>query len=294
MPPEGRFVNADGAQAGERHMHEVVAGGASIPALGLGTYELTGSACSDLVAHALNIGYRHIDTAAMYGNETDVGRGLKASSVAREDVFLTTKVWRSDIAPGDLQRSAEQSLRRLGVDQVDLLLIHWPNFSVPLAGSIEALNDARRKGYARHIGVSNFPTWLLDEAVGLSEAPLVAEQAEYHPYLDQSKLLAACRRQGMAFVSYCPLYRGALLDEPAVTAAARRTGKTPGQVVLRWHMQQPGVVAIPRTSRRERLAENLDIFDFELSQAEMDAISALTRRGERLVDQEFPPGRGWD
>lgn len=276
-------------------MHHVEAGGASIPALGLGTYMLTGNACASLVAEALAIGYRHLDTATMYGNEADVGRGLKAASVAREDVFLTTKVWPADIGAGDLQRSAEASLRRLGTDYVDLLLIHWPNLSIPLAESIEALNDARRKGYARHIGVSNFPAWLLAEAIGLSEAPLVANQVEYHPYLAQPTLLGACREHDVAFVSYCPLYRGGtLLKEAPVTAASARTGRTPGQVVLRWHMQQPGVAAIPRTGRKERLKENFDIFDFELTSAEMAAISGLARNGPRLADFSFPAGRGWD
>lgn len=276
-------------------MHNVEAGGASIPALGLGTYLLTGNAATKLVADALAIGYRHIDTAVMYDNEADVGRGLKASGAPREDVFLTTKVLKTDIGAGNLQRSAEGSLKRLGVDYVDLLLIHWPNFSIPLAESIEALNDVRRRGLTRHIGVSNFPTWLLDEALGFSEAPLVANQVEYHPYLDQSKLLGFCRDRDVAFVSYRPLFHGGgLVKEPVVAEAARRTGKTPGQVVLRWHVQQPGVVAIPKTGRVERLRENIDIFDFALSAAEMAAISGLARAGSRGVDASFPAGKGWD
>lgn len=274
-------------------MHSVEANGASIPALGMGTWTLEGDACSDLVADALALGYRHIDTAASYGNEEAVGNGLRASGVARNDIFVTTKVWWTDIAADDLRRSAEASLKRLGLDAVDLLLIHWPNPAVPLEESIGALNRAKADGLARHIGVSNFPTALLARALELSQAPLVANQVENHPYLDQRKVHAACRRAGMAMVSYCPLHRGGgLFEEPAVQAAAAAHGKTPGQIVLRWHVQQEGVVAIPRTTRKERLAENAAIFDFALSGEEMAAITALRGHGKRICDFGFSPQ--WD
>lgn len=274
-------------------MHSVNANGAAIPALGLGTWTLKGDDCAEMVAEALSIGYRHVDTAASYENEAAVGSGLWASGIARNDVFVTTKVWWTDIAPGDLERSAEASLKRLGLDQVDLLLIHWPNPKVPLEGSIKALNDAKRSGLAKHIGVSNFTTTLLSQAIALSDAPLVANQVEHHPYLDQTKVLDACRKAGMAMVSYCPLSRGgALFEEKAVTDAAARHSKTPGQVVLRWHVQQDGVVAIPRTNRLKRLAENFAIFDFALSGAEMAAISALSKANIRICDYDFSPQ--WD
>ena len=274
-------------------MHRIKANGADIPAIGMGTWTLKGDQCAELVAAAIDVGYRHIDTAAMYANEDAVGRGIAGSGIARDDIFVTTKVWWTDIAPGDLERSAEQSLARLGLDHVDLLLIHWPNPRVPVADSIGALNRVRERGLARNIGVSNFTTALLDEALRASDAPLVADQVEYHPMLNQDKVHAACRKAGMAMVSYCPLYRGgALFDRPEIVGPARRLGKAPAQIVLRWHVQQDGVVAIPRTTRRERLAENLAVFDFELDAAEMDAISALSSANSRICDFEFSPR--WD
>jgi diketogulonate reductase-like aldo/keto reductase len=274
-------------------MHSVDANGATIPALGLGTWTLKGDECSEMVAHAIEVGYRHLDTAAMYKNEDAVGEGLRRSGIARKDVFVTTKVWWTDLAPADLRASAERSLDLLGLDQVDLLLIHWPNDAIPLGGTIEALNRARQDGLARHIGVSNFTTRHLAEALRLSEAPLVANQVEHHPYLDQSRVYAACRSAGMAMVSYCPLYRGGdLFAEQAITSAAERHGKSPGQIVLRWHVQQDGVVAIPRTTKRERLKENIDIFDFALSETEMTAISNLAGKAPRICDYDFSPQ--WD
>ena len=274
-------------------MHRIKANGADIPAIGMGTWTLKGDQCAELVTAAIDVGYRHIDTAAMYANEDAVGRGIAGSGIARDDIFVTTKVWWTDIAPGDLERSAEQSLARLGLDHVDLLLIHWPNPRVPVADSIGALNRVRERGLARNIGVSNFTTALLDEALRASDAPLVADQVEYHPMLNQDKVHAACRKAGMAMVSYCPLYRGgALFDRPEIVGPARRLGKAPAQIVLRWHVQQDGVVAIPRTTRRERLAENLAVFDFELDAAEMDAISALSSANSRICDFEFSPR--WD
>jgi len=274
-------------------MHNVNANGASIPALGLGTWTLKGDACAEMVSRALSAGYRHIDTARIYRNEAGVGAGLRAAGVARDEVFVTTKVWWTDNAPGDFERSTEASLKDLGLDHVDLLMIHWPNPDIPLEETIGALNAARRRGLARHIGVANFPTGLLARAIELSDTPLVADQVEYHPYLNQAKILGMCRENGLAAVSYCPLFRaGGLFEEPAVQDAAARHGKTPGQVVLRWHVQQEGVVAIPRTTRPERLVENISIFDFALSEQEMAAISALGDANHRICDYDFSPQ--WD
>ncbi len=274
-------------------MHKVNANGAAIPALGLGTWTLKDEECAAMVARALEVGYRHLDTAAGYGNEEAVGEGLRRSGLSRDEVFVTTKVWWTNLAPEDLRASAEASRERLGLETVDLLLIHWPNPAIPLDETIAALAEAKRDRLARHIGVSNFPTRLLAEAIRLSPEPLVANQVEYHPYLDQTKLLAACRDAGMAVVSYCPLHRGGgLFEEEAVREAAAAHGKTPGQIVLRWHVQQEGVVAIPRTSKQSRLAENIAIFDFELTQSEMAAISALAGGGNRICDFDFSPE--WD
>ncbi|RDI61271.1 aldo/keto reductase [Microvirga subterranea] len=261
----------------------VEANGARIPCLGLGTWTLRDDACADAVRAALDAGYRHIDTAAMYGNEEAVGAGLKASGVARDEIFVTTKVWHGDLAPDDLRRSAEASLRRLGLSQVDLLLIHWPNSDVPLGDTLRALSGAKRQGLTRHIGVSNFSASLVEEAVRLSAELLVVNQCEYHPYLDQSLVRDACRRHGLAFTSYCPLGKGDLIDDPAIQAIAAEHGKTPAQVILRWHVQQPATIAIPKSGNRNRIAENLHIFDFALSQDEMRRISGLARPNGRMV-----------
>ena len=274
-------------------MHRLAANGAQIPAIGLGTWTLRGEVATRQVAAAIAAGYRHIDTAAAYENEAAVGEGLRASGIARDQIFVTTKVWPSDLAEGDLQRSVETSLGRLGLGFVDLALIHWPPKTVPLAESIRALNDVRERGLARHIGISNFTVALIEEAVALSDNPLACNQVEYHPYLKQDKVLAACRRHGLALIAYCPLGRGSeLLVEPAVVEAARHRGKTAAQVVLRWLLQQEGVGAVPRSSRPERLGENLAVCDFTLEPDEMKAIAALQARRLRICDFEFSPR--WD
>jgi diketogulonate reductase-like aldo/keto reductase len=273
----------------------VAANGARIPAIGLGTWPMVDEECSRAVATALNSGYRHIDTAAKYGNEAAVGSGLKAGGVPRSDIWVTTKVWWDRIGAGDLQRSAEASLKLLGLDYVDLLLIHWPNPAIPLAQSIEALNDAKRRGLARHIGISNFPSKLIEEAVHLTKEPLVANQMEYHPHLNQTTVLAACRKHGLALTAYCPLGRGTVggvLEEPALREIATRLKRTLGQIALRWLVQQPGVIAVPKSANPQRLAENLAVFDFELSAADMQAVTALARPNGRVVNLAWAPA--WD
>ena len=266
--------------------------GAAIPAIGLGTFKLTGEGCSQAVKWALEAGYRHIDTARMYDNEREVGAGLKAGGVERDDIFVTTKVWLDDIGPGDLERSAEASLKRLGLDQVDLLLIHWPNASVPLKDSTAALCRAKSRGLARHIGVSNYTAAMLDETVALATEPLVANQVEYHPYLAQGAVQAACRRHGMALTAYCPLGRSSVFDDPVLKGIADAHGRSVSQIVLRWHMQQPGVVAIPKSGSRHHIADNLDVFGFELAADEMSRISGLARPDGRVIDPPFAPA--WD
>ena len=275
-------------------MEEMVvkANGAEIPAIGLGTWQLRGEEGAAAVKSALEAGYRHIDTAAMYGNEEAVGEGLRASGVARDEVFVTTKVWPEDLAPADLRRSAEASLKRLGLSQVDLLLIHWPNAAIPLAGTIRALCEAKRAGLSRHIGVANFTVRLLDEAVSLADEPIVANQCEYHPYLDQSLVRAECRKHGAAFVSYCPIGKAQVLSEPAIQAIAKAHRRTPAQIVLRWQVQQPGVVAIPKSGDPQRQRENFSVFDFGLTDEEMAAICGLARPGGRMVTPAWSPH--WD
>jgi diketogulonate reductase-like aldo/keto reductase len=270
----------------------VEAHGAKIPALGLGTWQLSGETCTRAVAAALECGYRHVDTAKMYGNEREVGEGLKSGGVPRDQVFVTTKVWRDDLHDGDLQRSAEASLARLGVDQVDLLLIHWPNPDIPVKEAVKALCETRARKLTRHIGVSNFPVALLEEALAVASEPIVTNQCEYHPWLDQTKVLEACRKHGIAFTSYCPLGRGEGPRDAAIGNIAERHSKTPSQVLLRWHIQQPQVIAIPRSGTPAHIKENIGIADFELSGEDMAAISAMTKTNGRIVDFDWAPD--WD
>jgi diketogulonate reductase-like aldo/keto reductase len=272
--------------------HLVKANGAEIPAIGLGTWKLSGRGCIEAVAHAISVGYRHIDTAAMYMNEDEVGEGLRASGIPRDQLFVTTKVWYENVGPGDLERSAETSLRKLGLDRVDLLLIHWPNPDIDTATSIRALCEAKSRGLASHIGVSNFPSAMVEKAVAASSEPLVCNQVEYHPRLSQRAVLDTCRAHGLATTSYSPLGRGEIADDPKVRAIAQRHGRTPGQIILRWHVQQPGVVAIPKSATPSRIAENLDVFDFTLTDEEMAEIHGLARPDGRLIDPAWAPK--WD
>jgi diketogulonate reductase-like aldo/keto reductase len=270
----------------------VEAHGAKIPAIGLGTWQLSGGTCTRAVIAALECGYRHVDTAKMYGNEAEVGEGLKQSGVPRTEIFVTTKVWRDDLHDGDLQRSAEGSLKRLGLDKLDLLLIHWPNRDIPLQEAIKALCETRACGLTRHIGVSNFPVALLEEALFVATEPIVTNQCEYHPWLDQTKVLAACREHGVSFTSYCPLGRGEGPRDPEIKKIAEAHGKIPSQVLLRWHIQQPDVIAIPRSGTPAHIRENISIIDFELSPDEMRAISGMARKDGRIVDFDWAPD--WD
>jgi diketogulonate reductase-like aldo/keto reductase len=273
-------------------MHNVRASDIDIPALGFGTWQIRGQICIDMVAAALGLGYRHIDTAAIYENEVEVGRGLRAAIVDRGKVFVTTKVWLEELAPDRLEKAAEDSLKRLKLDYVDLLLIHWPNPNVPLADSIEALNHVRERGLTRAIGVANFPSALFEQAQTLSSAPLVTNQVEYHPYLRQTSVLAAARRHGSTVTAYSPLARGKIAGDPVLGAIAADHGVDIGQVALRWLVQQPGVIAIPKTATPARARSNLDIFEFVLTEDEMTRITALARPDGRLISPDFAPE--WD
>jgi 2,5-diketo-D-gluconate reductase B len=267
------------------------ANGAKIPAIGLGTWDLRGRACARIVEQALRLGYRHIDTAQMYENEREVGEGLRASAVKRDQIFLTTKIWPTHFSPPELERSAKEGLVRLRLTEVDLLLLHWPNSQVPLAETLGALAKVKQLGLARHIGVSNFTVALIDEAVASCSEPLACDQVEYHPYLDQSKVKEACARHGMAVVAYSPVARGRIKNDEILQRIGEGHRKTAAQVCLRWLVQQ-GVAAIPRTSKLERLSENIEIFDFELSDEEMQQIAAMGSPAGRLTDFGFAPK--WD
>jgi 2,5-diketo-D-gluconate reductase B len=272
-------------------MRYVDANGAKIPAIGLGTWELRGRACARLVEQAVKLGYRHIDTAQVYENEREVGEGLRASGVRREEVFVTTKVWTTHFAPNDLERSTKDSLAKLRLSEIDLLLLHWPNPQVPLSETLGALARVKQLGMVRHIGVSNFTVALIDEAVAACPEPLACDQVEYHPYLDQTKVKEACARHGMALVAYSPVAKGRIKDDATLMRIGRAHGKTAAQVCLRWLVQQ-NVAAIPRTSRIERLSENIDIFDFALSDEEMEEIAGMASPKGRLTDYGFAPK--WD
>src|SRR5262245_36849129 len=265
--------------------------GAEIPAIGFGTSSLGN--CGEIVATALKAGYRHIDTAWKYGTERGVGEGMRASGVPRSEIFLTTKVSHEFLRADDFARSVDESLKTLGVDYVDLLLVHWPNPDIPLSEPMPALAKAKRQGLTRHIGVANFTIALLDEAIRLCAESLVNLQAEYHAHLDQTKLLEACRRRGLIFTAYCPLGRGRLLRDPVLADIAARKGRPLAQIALRWLVQQGNIVPIPRSSNPKRMAENLAVFDFALSDEEMKRISALKRLDGRIAD---PAGRApaWD
>jgi 2,5-diketo-D-gluconate reductase B len=271
----------------------VAANGAEIPLVGLGTWDLRGRTCVRMVEQALRLGYRHIDTAEMYDNEREVGEGLHASGIKRGDVFVTTKVWPSHFAPRDLERAARDSLTRLRLRQVDLLLLHWPNPQIPLSKTLGALCKVKRDGLARHIGVSNFTVKLLEEAFRLSSEPLVCNQIECHPFLDQSKVIAACRKHGMAVVAYSPIARGGARNDKLLARIGAAHGKTAAQVALRFLVQYE-IVVIPRTSKEQRLAENAGVFDFALSAAEMKEIAGLSHRDARIVDWSYSGRAQWD
>jgi 2,5-diketo-D-gluconate reductase B len=271
----------------------IEAHGARIPLIGLGTWDLRGRSCARLVEQALRLGYRHVDTAEMYDNEREVGEGLRAAGVKREEVFVATKIWPSHFAPRELERAAKQSLMRLRLSEVDLLLLHWPNPQIPLSETLGALCKVKHDGLARHIGVSNFTSALIEEAVRLASEPLVCNQIEVHTFLDQSKVIAASRKHGMAVVAYSPVARGGLKNDKTLARVGKSRGKTAAQVGLRFLVQQ-GIVVIPRTSRIERLSENFAIFDFELSDAEMAEIATLAGRDGRIVDYAYSGSPAWD
>ena len=267
--------------------------GASIPAVGFGTSPMTGGMSPETVLAALAAGYRHIDTARKYGTERAVGEAMRASRLPRGDIFLTTKVSHENLRAADFARSVDESLAALGVDYVDLLLVHWPNPAIPVPEVMPSLAKAKRDGLARHIGVANFNIALLDQAIRLCPEPLVALQAEYHPYLDQTKLLDAVRRRGMAFIAYCPLGRGRLFSDPVLAEIAKARGKSIAQIALRWLMQQ-NVAAIPRSSNAARIADNAKVFDFTLSDDEMARIAMLKRPDGRIANPVERVSGGWD
>ena len=274
-------------------MQTVHSHGAQIPALGFGTYSMGRPDMVRMIPAALKGGFRHIDTAQIYRNETEVGEGVAASGIPRSEIFITTKVWVSNYPREVFEHSVDESLRKLRSDYIDLLLLHWPNSSVPLAEQIDGLNAVVKAGKVRHIGVSNFNRQLMAEAMRLSQHPLVTNQVEYHPYLDQKVLIEAARGAGLAVMGYCGMAIGRVLSDPTLAEIAKEHARTIPQIVLRWLIQQDGVVALSRTTNPERIAENVAIFDFELTAEDRRRIESLVSPNSRIVD---PPGLApvWD
>jgi 2,5-diketo-D-gluconate reductase B len=250
--------------------------GFRIPAVGLGTWQLRGRACARIVEQAIKLGYRHIDTAEMYENEREVGEGVRASGVPREDIHVTTKIWPQHFSPPELARAARECAARLRLGEIDLLLLHWPSNVVPLSETIAALCKVKRDGIARQIGVSNFSPDLVVQATELSDEPLVCNQIEAHPFLDQEDTIAACQARDMVVVAYSPIAKGGVKGNETLSRIGKAHGKTAAQASLRYLVQR-GLAVIPRTSRVERLSENFAIDDFELAPDEMTAITALAR-----------------
>ncbi len=260
--------------------------GAPVPALGFGTWPLKGSECREAVVDALGLGYRHIDTARMYNNEWEVGQGLKDSGIPREEIFLTTKLWSTELEGPKVKGYLEESLQKLQTAYVDLLLIHWPNPKVLVAETLAAMMHLREEGKVRQIGVSNFPPDLLEEA--LRHAPVFCNQVEYHPFLSQQRLAEICRERDVLLTAYSPIAHGAVMQEPLLLEIARKYGKSPVQVTLRWLLQQEKVAAIPKAASQVNRQNNLNIFDFTLTQEEMTLIFGLARN-QRLINPAWGP-----
>jgi 2,5-diketo-D-gluconate reductase A len=257
--------------------------GKPIPQLGFGTYKVSDADAYASVAQALQVGYRHIDTAQMYANEAGVGRAIAESGIPRDRLFITTKVWRDDLEPADARRSIEQSLTKLGVDHVDLYLIHWP--ATVAHGDLfiktwDALQDFQREGLATSIGVSNFGIEHLDKLNGATPA---VDQIELHPTLTQLPLVTELQLRDIAVEAWSPLGRSQDLSEPAPIAIAQAVGKSPAQVVIRWHLQM-GYIVIPKSTHLERIQQNFEVFDFELSDDQITQISALNKNNRTGSD----------
>jgi len=272
-------------------MQYVEAHGARIPQIGLGTMTLSGEAGVQAIKTALDIGYRHLDTAAVYGTEKENAQALRLSGVKRQDVFVTTKIRQDDAMPEDFARKLEECLANLEMPQVDLLLIHWPSKTVPLKLTIGALCKAKKEGKTKHIGLSNFTTALLDEAWAVTSEPFVCNQIEVHPFINQDKVVAACQKRGMAVVAYVPIARGKVPGAEALERIGKAHGKTAAQVSLRYLIER-GFVPIPRSTSAAHLKENFEVFDFKLSGAEMAELKKLNSTNMRVVNPAHSPV--WD
>jgi 2,5-diketo-D-gluconate reductase B len=265
--------------------------GLAMPKLGLGTWPMAGAACVAAVAAALELGYRHLDTAQMYGNEAEVGAGIAASGVPRGELHVTTKVWSQDLAPGRMRAALEASLRRLRTDYVDLFMIHWPVAGMDLAAALASLVALREAGKARAIGLGNFPSVLLRRAIDELGAPIACCQFEYHVLLRQPALLDFLRGRGVPIVAYSPLAKGTLSEDRTLMAIGRKHGVTATQVGLAWLLEQQDVAAIPKSVQPARQRENLEALAVRLDAADRARIDALPK-DRRMVNPSFHPA--WD
>lgn len=269
-------------------MHYKTAQDVNVPEIGVGTYKLYGKECKNVIIDALDVGYRHIDTAQMYKNEVEIGDALKASDVDREDIFLTTKLWHTNLDYDDVLQSVEESLRQLRTPFIDLLLIHWPNSQFPLLQTLEAMLSLRDQGKVKQIGVSNFPLSMIKEVIEDFRIPILTDQVEYHPFLGQFDLLDYSYDGDFLVTAYSPLAQGRVIDHDKLVSIGKEYGKSAAQISLRWLIEQENVIVIPKASTREKLVENLDIYDFELSDEHFEAIDQM-EKNKRLVNPTFAP-----
>jgi len=272
-------------------MHMIETQDITFPALGLGTFPMKGEDCQRAVESALSLGYRHIDTAEMYGNEEDIGAALAAAGVKRDEIHVTTKVWHDHLTRDGIRRAFDASLEKLRLDHIDLYLVHWPSPSMNLAEIFETLMRLKADGRTRAIGVANFTVPLLRQVVEEIRAPIACNQIEYHTLLDQTAVLGYLRAKSIPLVAYCPLAKGRLAEQPEATAIARKHNATPAQVALKWLLDQPDVAAIPKAQHRDRQAENLAALRITLDDDDRRALAALPKN-VRCVNPAFAPA--WD
>ena len=263
-----------------------------VPALGYGTWQLRGKDCVRGVQKALDVGYRHIDTAQAYGNELDVGTALNEYDINREDYFLTTKIWMDNFSPKKFLKSLDESLNKLQTEYVNMLLLHWPDDNSDFDETLGQLMEAKKSGKARLIGVSNYTVELMKNAQSKTDNTLVTNQVEFHPFIDQGPVLEWVRRHNMFLTGYSPLSRGDVLKSDTINSIGTKYKKNAGQVTLRWALQHERVAVIPKAASEDHIKGNFEVFDFELTQAEMDQISALHREDGRKVNPDWAPD--WD
>lgn len=273
-------------------MQYIEAQSEKVPALGYGTWQLRGKNCVRGVQKALEIGYRHIDTAQAYGNEEDVGQAIEESGVERREIFLTTKIWMDNFSPDKFEKSLDESLNKLRTDYVNMLLLHWPDQNSDFDKTLELLVQAKKADKARLIGVSNYTVELMKRAQNTTKNILATNQVEFHPFIDQGPVLEWARRHNMFLTGYSPLSRGDVLKSPVIEDIGNRYKKNAGQIALRWAIQHEKVAVIPKAASENHIEANFDIFDFELTNEEMDKISSLAREDGRKVDPDFAPE--WD